>query len=152
MVRQALMDRYGDDGIQHFADTSDTLCYATNENQNATRALIDDGADLAIIVGGTNSSNTSHLAELCEEQMPTYFVTGPEGLLSRDLIEHFDLHKKEMVTSESWLPMNRPLNVLLTAGASCPDILLDQIMERVCSWQSDCAAVEEVLAPFNPVA
>ena len=152
MVRQALMDRYGDDGIQHFADTSDTLCYATNENQNATRALIDDGADLTIIVGGTNSSNTSHLAELCEEQMPTYFVTGPEGLLSRDLIEHFDLHKKEMVTSESWLPMNRPLNVLLTAGASCPDILLDQIMERVCSWQSDCAAVEEVLAPFNPVA
>lgn len=152
MVRQALMDRYGDDGIQHFADTSDTLCYATNENQNATRALIDDGADLAIIVGGTNSSNTSHLVELCEEQMPTYFVTGPEGLLSPELIQHFDLHQKDMVTSENWLPLGRPLSILLTAGASCPDILLDQVMERLCSWEDDCVAIEDVLAPFNPAA
>ncbi len=152
LVRQALMDRYGDDGIQHFADTSDTLCYATNENQNATRALIDDGADIAIIVGGTNSSNTSHLVELCEEVMPTYFVTGPEGLLTPDAITHFDLHQKEMITSTDWLPKHRPLNVLLTAGASCPDVLLDQVMERICSWEDSPLTVEEALAPFNPVS
>jgi len=152
LVRQALNDRYGDDGIQHFADTSDTLCYATNENQDATRALIDDGADLAIIVGGTNSSNTSHLVELCEEKMPTYFVTGPEGLIDENIIRHFDLHTKEMTTSADWLPADRPLTVLLTAGASCPDILLDQVMERLCSWQADCRPIDDVLAPFNPVS
>lgn len=152
LVRKALHDRFGEDGIQHFADTSDTLCYATNENQDATRALIDDGADLAIIVGGTNSSNTSHLVELCEERMPTWFVTGPEGLLSPDVIRHFDLHEKDMVNAEGWLPSHRPLTVLLTAGASCPDILLDQVMERLCSWETECHPVEEVLAPFNPMS
>lgn len=152
LVRHALMDRFGEDGIQHFADTSDTLCYATNENQNATRTLIDDGADLAIIVGGTNSSNTSHLVELCEEVMPTYFVTGPEGLLSPDDIHHFDLHSREMVTSTDWLPTDRPLTVLLTAGASCPDILLDQVMERICEWQTECREIEEVLAAYAPAS
>ena len=151
LVRQALMDRFGEDGIQHFADTSDTLCYATNENQDATRYLIDDGADLAIIVGGTNSSNTSHLVELCEEVMPTYFVTGPEGLIGPDEIRHFDLHRKDMVITRDWLPADRPLDIVLTAGASCPDVLLDQVMERLCSWQQETRPIEDVLAAFAPV-
>ena len=152
LVRHALNERFGDDGIQHFADTSDTLCYATNENQDATRALIDDGADLAIIVGGTNSSNTSHLVELCEERMATYFITGPEGLVSPKTIHHFDLHTKEMTNEEDWLPAHRPLSILLTAGASCPDILLDRVMERLCEWESGCRDMEDVMAPFNPVS
>jgi 4-hydroxy-3-methylbut-2-enyl diphosphate reductase len=150
LIRQSLLDRFGSDGMDHFADTSDTLCYATNENQDATRALIADGADMAIIVGGTNSSNTSHLVELCEEVMPTYFVTGDEGLLGPDAIRHFDLHKHDMVTSQDWLPGKRPLDILLTAGASCPDILLDKVMERVCSWMGDVRPLEDVLTPFSP--
>ena len=75
LLRNAMIDRYGEADVQeHFADTADTLCYATNENQNATIALIEDGADLALVVGGYNSSNTSHLVELCEARMPTYFI------------------------------------------------------------------------------
>jgi len=148
MVRQALLDRFGGDGAEHFADTSDTLCYATNENQDATRALIDDGADIAIIVGGTNSSNTSHLVELCEEKMPTYFVTGDEGLISPEEIRHFDLHLHDMVTSTDWLPSSRPVTILLTAGASCPDSLLDRVMTRICEWMGDCRDPEDALAPY----
>ena len=67
----------------------DTLCYATNENQKATYGLLEEEADLAIVVGGYNSSNTSHLVELCQEKLPTYFIKTEEEILSHDLIQHF---------------------------------------------------------------
>jgi 4-hydroxy-3-methylbut-2-enyl diphosphate reductase len=142
LLRQAMMDRYGaDDLTAHFADTSDTLCYATNENQDATRALIEDGADLAIIVGGSNSSNTSHLVELCEERMPTFFISDASRIDSADRISHFDLHVKDYVTTEGWLPAKRPVTVLLTAGASCPDSLLDEVIHRVTELVGDTHAL-----------
>ena len=154
-LRLAMLARYPDDApVEHFADTSDTLCYATKENQDATIALIVDGADLALVVGGHNSSNTSHLVELCAERMPTYFVSGPEDLLSPALVRHFDPHAKRVVESEGWLPMGlpaaegRPLDVLLTAGASCPDSLLDGVVRRVLEWFPDARSVDEALAPF----
>src|SRR5690606_3865246 len=118
------LQRYGtDDLAAHFADTSDTLCYATKENQDATKALIASGADLALVVGGYNSSNTSHLADLCEEAMPTYFVSGAGRLTSPDEVHHFVWRTKEEVATRGWLPtgLGRPVDILLTAGASCPD-------------------------------
>jgi 4-hydroxy-3-methylbut-2-en-1-yl diphosphate reductase len=149
MLKRALEVRYGDDGISHFADTSDTLCYATNENQDATRALIGHGADLAVIVGGSNSSNTSHLVELCEERMPTYFVSGDESLISRDEIKHFNIHTKQVETASGWLLSKEPLEILLTAGASCPDVLLDRVMARICSWYPTAITPEEALVSFQ---
>lgn len=165
LLRTAMIDRYGDDAPgTHFADTSDTLCYATNENQDATRALIDDGADLALVVGGSNSSNTSHLVELCEEVMPAFFVSGPECLHGPDRIEHFDLERHEYVVTEGWLPdrfpdeptaaggsNGRPVDILLTAGASCPDSLLEDVMAEVLSWLPHARPSEEVLAELGPV-
>jgi len=148
LLKDALAKRYGADGIQHFADTSDTLCYATNENQDATRSLIEHGADLAIIVGGANSSNTSHLVELCEEKLPTYFVSGDESLIDSEEIEHFDLHTKKLVKSKNWLPEKESVEILLTAGASCPDVLLDRVMSKICSWFPDSQPVEEALEPY----
>ena len=68
----------------HFADTRDTLCYATNDNQSAVSGMLETPADLAIVVGGYNSSNTSHLVELCEQKLPTYFIEGPEKLISEE--------------------------------------------------------------------
>ncbi|MDX1531154.1 MAG: 4-hydroxy-3-methylbut-2-enyl diphosphate reductase, partial [Rhodothermales bacterium] len=134
LLRQAMVDRYGPAEIKaHFADTSDTLCYATKENQDATYALIESGADLALVVGGYNSSNTSHLVELCGEHMPTYFVSGAENL-ERDAIRHFDLHDREEREAAGWFPWalaaERPVDVILTAGASCPDALLDAVVRR----------------------
>lgn len=148
LLKSALTERYGDDGIDHFADTSDTLCYATNENQDATRALIEYGADLAVIVGGSNSSNTSHLVELCSDRMPTYFISGDENLISRYEIEHFDLKSKSLIRTRDWFPTNTPTDILLTAGASCPDVLLDRVMSRICSWLPGSLSTGKALEPF----
>jgi 4-hydroxy-3-methylbut-2-enyl diphosphate reductase len=150
-MREAMMDRYGESNVkEHFADTSDTLCYATNENQDATQALIQDGADVGIIVGGYNSSNTSHLVELCEDHMPTYFVRDADQFDAPSEIHHFDVHNQEEVVTEDWFPADdTPVDVLLTSGASCPDALLDDVVRKIISWYPDAKPVEEALAPFQ---
>lgn len=150
LLRDAMIARFGDATLnEHFADTSDTLCYATNENQNATIALIDDGGDLAIVVGGYNSSNTSHLVELCQESMPTYFIRDAEELLSPDTIRHFNFETKEVLETRDWLPSKSPVDVVLTAGASCPDALLDEVIREIVSWFPDTRSEEEVAASFE---
>lgn len=95
LLREAIIKRFGIENVKnHFADTRDTLCYATNENQTAMQALIESGGDLAIIVGGFKSSNTSHLVEICEDKIPSYFIQDDKNLISLDHIEHLDLNKK----------------------------------------------------------
>lgn len=151
LLREAVMDRYGTDNVtEHFADTSDTLCYATNENQDATLRLIDDGGDVGIVVGGYNSSNTSHLVELCEKQMPTYFIRGASEFDSPAEISHFDLHDHEETTTENWFPIDdTPVDVVLTSGASCPDALLDEVIRKIVAWFPEARSVEDALAPFE---
>lgn len=153
-LRRALVDRYGADTIaDHFADTADTLCYATYENQNATYALIERGADIALVVGGFNSSNTSHIVELCEGAMPTYFVRGAADVLSEAGIRHFSLGSREVTVSDGWLPERRPLDVVLTSGASCPDAILDEVLRRVVELVGETRPLEDVLATLpEPVA
>lgn len=151
ILRQAMIDRYGFANLgEHFADTSDTLCYATNENQSATRALIADGGDIAVIVGGYNSSNTGHLVELCAEAMPTYFINGPRSITSRDEIEHFDVRTGTVKTTRGWIPAHdgRPIEILLTAGASCPDALLDKVVRRLIGWFPEARSIDQAVAPF----
>ena len=152
LLREAMEERYGEADLkEHFADTSDTLCYATNENQNATMALIEDGADVALVVGGYNSSNTSHLVELCEERMPTYFIRGAEKVLSPERISHFDLHAGRERETTGWLPDERPVDIILNAGASCPDALLDKVLRKIAGWfdEDELQPLEEVLAPYQ---
>lgn len=152
VLRQALVDRYGEEDLKdHFADTSDTLCYATNENQNATYALIEHGADLALVVGGYNSSNTSHIVTLCEEAMPTYFIQNAGEIVSESCIRHFSLKTRQVVTTEGWLPDGGSLDVVLTCGASCPDAVVDEVLLRVLSFFEPCRTVEEALAPYPVV-
>lgn len=149
LLRAALAARYGEAALRdHYADTADTLCYATYENQNATNALIAHGADLAIVVGGYNSSNTSHIVALCEEAMPTYFVDGADAIVSADTIRHFSLADREVTTTEGWLPAKRPLEVVLTCGASCPDAILDEVLLRVRGLFPGARSVADVLAPY----
>jgi 4-hydroxy-3-methylbut-2-enyl diphosphate reductase len=151
LLKEALRARYGEANLEeHFADTSDTLCYATNENQNATLRLIEDGADAALIVGGYNSSNTGHLVELCKERMPTYFIRDADCVHSPAYIEHYDLHEQQEIETEGWMPEKRPVDLILTAGASCPDALLDDVLNKVTAWFPDARDVDEVLAPFRP--
>ena len=154
LLRQAMVDRYGEGYIdQHFADTKDTLCYATKENQDATLALIEDGADLALVVGGYNSSNTSHLVELCEAKLSTYFVCDAGEIESPRSICHWDMHAKTVCETTNWLPTNppdgRPIDIVLTAGASCPDALLDDVLCKVVSWFPPTLSIDDVLAPYR---
>ena len=149
VLRQALADRYGEANLEeYFADTSDTLCYATNENQNATYALVERGADLALVVGGYNSSNTSHIVELCQEAMPTYFIKNADEVLSASRIRHFVLESRKVTVSKDWLPGKHPLEVALTCGASCPDAVVDGVLLRVLSFFEGTRPVEEVLEPY----
>jgi 4-hydroxy-3-methylbut-2-enyl diphosphate reductase len=117
-----------------FADTRDTLCYATNDNQSAVIGMLSTPADFAIVVGGYNSSNTSHLVELCELTLPTYFVEGPEKLISKEEILHFDLHTHEEKLKTGWLSGKTPLRILMTSGASCPDATVESVINKLCSF------------------
>jgi 4-hydroxy-3-methylbut-2-enyl diphosphate reductase len=131
LFRQAMVNKYGAENLtDHFADTKDTLCYATNENQSAVLHLRDYPADFALVVGGYNSSNTSHLAELLEEKMPTYFISGPEEL-TKDSITHYDQHQNKIIQTADWLPIKQEITINITAGASCPDTVIDAVIEKV---------------------
>lgn len=145
-LKQVMVKKYGDAALgQHFADTRDTLCYATNDNQDATNELLKQEADLALVVGGYNSSNTSHLVELLEHKFPTYFINGEKELLSADEIEHFNYPAHKLEHTPNWLPAKRPLTIILTSGASCPDTLLDRVMLKVLGF------VEGVKDPMEMV-
>lgn len=134
-LKQSIIQRYSEENYKdHFADTRDTLCYATNDNQRATYGMLEVPADLAIVVGGYNSSNTSHLVELCEEKFPTFFINHPDKLLSPERICHFDFRNKQELETEGWLSRKRPARIIITSGASCPDSLLDAVLQRVLSF------------------
>jgi 4-hydroxy-3-methylbut-2-enyl diphosphate reductase len=94
--------------------------------------MLSAAADLAIIVGGYNSSNTSHLVELCEEKLPAYFIEGPEKIISEKKILHFDLKKHQEIATTNWLPQHNPLRILLTSGASCPDAIVESVIYKLC--------------------
>lgn len=119
---------------ERFADTRDTLCYATNDNQTAVTGMLQESADLAIVVGGYNSSNTSHLVELCEEKLPTYFISSPEKMRSAKAIDHWDFHHKEEISNDPFLPEKEKITILLTSGASCPDALVEGVIRRLLSF------------------
>ncbi len=130
----------------HFADTRDTLCYATNDNQQATIGLLKEGAEMAIVVGGYNSSNTSHLVELCEMQMPTFFIQSEEDILSMTEMRHFDIQIKEVVKTTNFLPTTIRPKIIVTSGASCPDAIVDRVIQRLLSFYPGGIEIDEVLA------
>jgi 4-hydroxy-3-methylbut-2-enyl diphosphate reductase len=145
LLRNAMISKYGEENIKdHFADTRDTLCYATNDNQSATNSLIEYQADLAIVVGGYNSSNTSHLAELLEERFKTYFISGADKI-SEDKIMHFDMAIKSEVETIDFLPKKDKVVIAITSGASCPDSIIDQVLMKILSFYDTALSPTEVL-------
>ena len=132
-----------------FADTRDTLCYATNDNQTAVSAMLESNADLAIVVGGYNSSNTSHLVELCETQLPTYYISSAEKLISSEEVLHFDFHQKLEKNSKGYLPDNEPVHILITSGASCPDAMVEAVIIKLLSFFQGAASIETVMRRFE---
>jgi 4-hydroxy-3-methylbut-2-enyl diphosphate reductase len=147
--KQLIIEKYGIENLKsHFADTRDTLCYATNDNQDSTYELLETKADLAIVVGGYNSSNTSHIVELCERKFPTYFISSDTEIKSSKEIHHFDYHSKEKRTTLDFLPQKNPVNIILTSGASCPDTLVDRVMLKILGFYTGIKPVEKLLQEF----
>ena len=144
--KSMMVQKYGPTDIaNHFADTRDTLCYATNENQDATYGLLNTEADLAIVVGGYNSSNTSHLVELCERKFKTYFISSEKEIIDANTIHHFDYPRKKNIISHAFLPNKKPVRIILTSGASCPDSVIEGVIHKLNSFFQETKAVEEVL-------
>ena len=145
-LKSIMIQKYGDSDLKnHFADTRDTLCYATNENQEATYGLLKTNADLAIVVGGYNSSNTSHIVELCEEKLPTYFISSAKEIISSSRINHFKYAKQEHLVTDNYLPQKSPVDIILTSGASCPDSLVDEVLQKILSFYPDSKKVSDVM-------
>lgn len=147
--KDCMIKIYGEKDISsRFADTGDTLCYATSENQDALYALLESEGDIAVIVGGYNSSNTSHLVELCERKLPTYYVKD-EGEIDPGQIRHLDLHSGSVTVTKDWLPGKRPLSILVSAGASCPDALVDRVITRIAELTNTAQMIQGAVQPYK---
>ncbi len=129
-IQKAIADRDGAELATKNFRFFDTICGATQERQDALRELLDVKMDLLLVVGGYNSSNTSHLAEMGEEKLPTYFVLNASRLLSDKEILHYNLHERREVVAHNWLSEG-PVVVGITAGASCPNNLIEETLVRL---------------------
>jgi 4-hydroxy-3-methylbut-2-enyl diphosphate reductase len=151
LLKQTMMDHFAlteENVRERFADTRDTLCYATNDNQTAVSGMLQTKADLAVVVGGYNSSNTSHLVELCEEVLPTYFISSEEQLLSGRTILHYNFHTKTEKVTENYLPA-APATILITSGASCPDALVEGVIRRIAGYYPGSREMTSLMAQFR---
>jgi 4-hydroxy-3-methylbut-2-enyl diphosphate reductase len=109
----------------------DTICGATQDRQDALFQLLNESLDLLLVVGGYNSSNTTHLVEIGEHKLPTYFIRNADCIESADSIRHFDIHEKKEIEATGWLPKRDHLTIGITAGASCPNNLIEETIRRV---------------------
>lgn len=153
-LKQVMIEHHqlaADKIAERFADTRDTLCYATNDNQSAVQGMLETAADLAIVIGGYNSSNTSHLVELCELQLPTYFIQNEDCLVSELMIRHFDLHEHIEKETTGYLPAHRPVSIMITSGASCPDALVEKVIERLADITGSLPQLEQIAGTWNVV-
>ena len=150
LLKNTIINKYGAAKLkEHFADTKDTLCYATNDNQESTYGLLKINADLAIVVGGYNSSNTTHIVELCEKKFNTFFVSSAEKILSKSIINHYDLLSKKEIAIHNFIPETEPVKIILTSGASCPDAIVDLVFRKILSFFPEARDIEAVLKEFE---
>ena len=137
MLRAAMTDRYGEAELPRHFRAFDTICSATQERQDAVMALLDSQAlDLMIVVGGYNSSNTCNLARICADRVPTFHIADPGCLVSADEVRHRPVgppstHVSHERVSRGWLPATDPLTIGLTAGASTPNNIVGEVIERL---------------------
>ena len=150
LLRGTMIKKFGEEHIRdHFADTRDTLCYATNDNQSATIGMLESSADLAIVVGGYNSSNTSHLVELLQEKFPTYFISDSEKIISKNEINHFDINTHSEKSTINFLPNKKQISIAVTSGASCPDSIVDEVLNKILSFYDGVKSIEEIVGSLK---
>jgi 4-hydroxy-3-methylbut-2-enyl diphosphate reductase len=137
MLKAAMTDRYGADRLGDHFRAFDTICSATQERQDAVIALLDERPlDLMLVVGGYNSSNTCNLARICAERVPTFHIADPDCLVSADEVRHRPVGMPSTTasreeTTTGWLPASGSLAIGLTAGASTPNNIVGQVIEKL---------------------
>lgn len=129
-LRNAMIKKYGAENIDKHFRYFDTICGATQERQDALEKLLSEKLDLLIVIGGYNSSNTSHLAEMGEMKLPTYFIKNASKIVSDNLIIHYNQHLQREVETRNWLPQGEAI-IGITAGASCPNNLIEEVILRL---------------------
>src|SRR5579863_6362674 len=129
-LRQAMMKKFGADEIEKHFRFFDTICGATQDRQDALEKLLREPMDLLLVIGGYNSSNTSHLAEMGEAKLPTFFIKNAAKMVSDKLIVHYDQHKGREVETRDWFPPGK-ITVGITAGASCPNNLIEDTIRKL---------------------
>ncbi len=129
-LRDAMIARYGAEHLDQHFRFFDTICGATQDRQGALEKMLHEKMDFLIVIGGYNSSNTSHLAEMGEAVLPTYFIKNATKMISAEKISHYDQHQKKEVETLNWLPLGR-ITVGITAGASCPNNLIEDTIRRL---------------------
>ncbi len=147
MIKQYNLD--ASNVSERFADTRDTLCYATNDNQTAVGGMLETDADLAIVIGGYNSSNTSHLVELCEQKLPTYFIDNADRIISKNELIDCNWSTKEQRTITDFLPNHEPVKILITSGASCPDALVETVIRKIAGFFNVEEKVDGLINSFE---
>jgi 4-hydroxy-3-methylbut-2-enyl diphosphate reductase len=129
-LRRAMEQRYGVAELDKHFRFFDTICGATQDRQDALEKLLHEPMDLLLVIGGYNSSNTSHLAEMGEAKLPTYFIKNAAKMISEKLIQHYNQHLHKEVETQDWLPRG-DITVGITAGASCPNNLIEDTIHRL---------------------
>jgi 4-hydroxy-3-methylbut-2-enyl diphosphate reductase len=142
-LKAAMERKYGRANVDEHFRFFDTICGATQDRQDALEKLLAEPLDLLIVIGGYNSSNTSHLAEMGEAKLPTFFLKNASKMVSDKLIQHYDLHLQQEVETENWLPAGN-ITVGITAGASCPNNLIEDTIRRLIELRG--VSVQELLA------
>jgi 4-hydroxy-3-methylbut-2-enyl diphosphate reductase len=142
-LKTAMIQKYGEAELPRHFRFFDTICSATQDRQDALEKLLAEPLDLLIVIGGYNSSNTSHLAEMGEAKLPTYFIKNAAKMESDKLIHHYDQHRREEIAARDWLPGGK-ITVGITAGASCPNNLIEDTIRRLFELRG--ISVQQLLA------
>lgn len=129
-LKKAIEKKFGPENVDKHFRFFDTICGATQDRQDALGKLLNEPLDLLLVIGGYNSSNTSHLAEMGEAKLPTYFIKNAAKLISDKIIHHYDQHQHTEVDTQNWLPAGDVI-VGITAGASCPNNLIEDVIRRL---------------------
>jgi 4-hydroxy-3-methylbut-2-en-1-yl diphosphate reductase len=129
-LKRAMEQKYGPENIDKHFRFFDTICGATQDRQDALNKLLAEPLDLLLVIGGYNSSNTSHLAEIGEAKLPTFFIKNAQMMISDKLIRHYDQHKHQEVETQNWFPATAR-TVGITAGASCPNNVIEDVIRRL---------------------
>ncbi len=130
MLQSSLIRRWGEDAAKNKFRHFDTICSATQERQDAVLELVREGVDLMIVVGGYNSSNTSHLVEISLDRSPAYHVKDAECILSKERIQHKKVSSPEIIETTGWLPEGK-IRIGVTAGASTPNRVIEEVIRRI---------------------